>query len=219
MLKWAGKNRMVGMKVNNAAPVSFKGVYRIRGAEDVLDEVCWYLRRKAKNFDNHFSFMDIRLVNAKPAGLDGFLRTQPRKDVDMEEVTEFVTDSLLDMISARINKTTKIPKFPVKDMHIDLFATNKDKIAIETRLAGILDECHQYPGKIPVVEKLSRIMRMVNQARGQIDIGKPITTIRPTALASQADLDVSKVPLFHGEMVLNAFKKDGFDIIEGGFKG
>ncbi len=89
------------MKVSNVNTMSFKGIYLLKGNEEVLDEICWFMQRKQKNSDNSFEFLDIRngfyvprsVTAQNKESLDLFITENTKKIIE-PKMGDLVTQSL-----------------------------------------------------------------------------------------------------------------------------
>lgn len=180
---------MDNLKVN---PVSFKaGNYLIKGQADVLDEICWYLKKKKGHQELGFDFLDLRIAK------DSSSRMRESSDL-------FGLD---------------FPSESFATENVDLFLTQEDKKIAESKMTNMIeDSLESVYGTISFKEKAKILLDNLAQAGEYLSKGKPIINIRPSIILEHLGiLNIPQLKPLSAEDVFNGIRQGKFDIINGKF--
>lgn len=178
---------------------SFNGIYTLKGKEDVLDEICWYLSKVRKNPERKFDFIDIRSDKT----LKSYIETLPGGFIS-------------------IDRDFRRKSFEDRNSTFDLFITGQDKLIVEPVMRNMVEDTfNMTKNNLPMAEKVKKLLSKLNEMDDKVCHGKPVSTvINFMVLKSYMGkiFDLSKLREIKAEEAYESLQKDKFDIFEGDFK-
>ena len=198
------------------SPVAFKGIYKISGNPEVLDEILWFMQKQSKRKQElDMDFLDIRLKKKSPSATEKVLRYTRTSEIDEKERLAIINDHILDLVSIR-NRTMK-PFAQRENENIDLFATGADKSTIEKKVREMVEASLElYRRRLSFLEKTKLLIDNLTLATDNMRKGKPIGNINPLVVKNSLDpLDLDTLPILPAERFFEGIQRGAFDILSG----
>ncbi|MDD3593550.1 MAG: hypothetical protein PHX18_02875 [Candidatus Gastranaerophilales bacterium] len=194
--------------VDNRRNTAFKGLWKVKGAENALDNIAEALHSSSKHFSNHFQFLRIRLESSPLPPLAKALKYPSSQELIDNKSLQKIEDLLLDQISLRQHGR---PVNNTPNGFVDLFVTNEDRINVETRMASILQDSYQ-----TLKNNISEIMKKYFANKRKIDAGRPIEDFVVAALEKHTPVKVNNVLFYRNpNEVLSNINLGHFDFVQG----
>lgn len=202
---------MDSIKIN---PVSFKGAYKLKGSSEVLDEICWFLRRNKQKAASEFDFLDIRLVKKSETQTDRIIGRANGADIQSKDAEEPIVEHLLDLISIR-NGTMAPFEPPVQKENVDLFLTQGDKNIAEQGIINMVEDSLANVFRLlDFGNKAKVLLENLHQMREGLYYGKPISNIKQSVAQNHLKyLNIPDIQILKAEDVFEKIKRGTFDIV------
>ena len=197
-------------------PISFNGAYKIKGSDEVIDEICWYLQKKKKSQDPAFDFLDIRMVKKSADETDRILKNVNPSEVKNKDKQSAITSHLLEIMAIKKGVIQPFQTTGPKE-NLDLFLTDNDKIKAENKIINMIEESLANVFRLNDFNNKAKILlENLSAMRNNLSNGKPILNINPEVAHKHLEqLNAPNLKIMEADEVLEGIKKGKFDIISG----